>query len=86
MLVRVSANNAECPEMAEAVEKLRSEKRRRNKGIGGSASTNHCCAVRPANESMLRPKPLKIVFQQPRLEATLDGHAEESPLFCTQRI
>ena len=54
------------PFVAEAVEKLRSGKRRRNKGIDGPTSANHCCAVWPAGESMLRRGPLKIVFQQPQ--------------------
>jgi hypothetical protein len=52
--------------VADAVEKLRSRKRRRNKEIDDPTGANHCSAAWPAGESILRLGPLKIVFQRPQ--------------------
>ncbi len=53
--------------MAEAVEKVPSNRPERNKRIDGTISANLCYQMRAHLESLLRRRTLKIVFQHPRL-------------------
>ena len=54
--------------VAEAVEKVLTKHSQSNNRIRSVAGLNHCCAVRPVRESILRLGPLKILFQQPQPE------------------
>jgi hypothetical protein len=73
------------PLVAEAVEKLRSGRRRRNKRIGWPCGANHNCAVRPVCESILRLRPLKIVFQQPQTRGDIGSKFGKAPQISISR-
>ncbi len=79
---RARACRQQRPLMADTVDKLGAIHCQGNTGIVGASNTNHCFAYSRFHESILRLRPLKIVYQQYRLQAEMPKSACLRPVLA----